>query len=60
MRTFILASFITTITCIVVRAVLVSIVDYPRSQKITLGSDLVNLLAYIAWGIWAGWLLFAK
>ena len=57
MRTFIWFSLITSILGVLVRAVLISISDYPRTIKYTRGEDMVFLLISVGMAIWGAYLL---
>jgi hypothetical protein len=59
MRTFVLVSFVGGCLGVLVRALVITVKDYPRSLTYSKGEDVLYLLLSVGVSVWAGVLLFA-
>ena len=58
METYIRWSFWLGIISLVIQMIRMSVASYPRNEEITLGADIVRLVACMFFAAWAGLLLY--
>lgn len=58
MNTFVTVVYWYFLLLIVLRVIILCACEYPRTQEISVGSDVVSLLILIAFTVWSGLLAF--
>jgi len=58
MHTYILVSFWLTLIGLILRAIIVSVSEYPRKEQISLGAELMRFIVNIPFMLWAAYLLW--